>query len=206
MARLGLTIVSTKFCQPANIILFDQHLEYLTKPMFLRQITLLLVCLTARINEPISKSHHNHRFSLEKLVSFGDRKGSAEASALRPCAGGVAGLHGWRWGRKKLLQSLEDLGSPFLVEAHTDQHAGAVVDRPVAPILPNRHRGSPLRKRGTEHVPCPRVALLAFAPAVRRPMGPPGAAVFVVLRHLHAVLAAPAWALPALKVPCALRG
>jgi len=50
------------------------------------------------------------------------------------------------------------------------------------------------------------VALLAFAPAVRRPVGPPGAAVLVVLRHLHAVLAAQAWALPALKVPCALRG
>jgi len=34
--------------------------------------------------------------------------------------------------------------------------------------------------------------LLALAPALSGLMGPPGAAVFVVLRHLHAMLAAPA--------------
>src|SRR3989442_5286408 len=65
------------------------------------------VCLTVGIDEPISKTHlTNHSFSLEKLVSFGDRKVSAEAasllpqaSALLPYAGGVAGCAGWHaWG------------------------------------------------------------------------------------------------------------
>ena len=56
-----------------------------------------------------------------------------------------------------------------------------------------------LWKRGRA-VPCP-VALLAFAPALSGLVGPPGAAVLVVLRHLDAVLAA-----PALRVLGALRG
>ena len=64
----------------------------------------------------------------EKLVSFRDRKGSAEAASLLPqasallaCAGFVAGLRGWRWGSGTLLQPPEDLGSTFLIQAHTDQ-------------------------------------------------------------------------------------
>ena len=48
---------------------------------------------------------------------------------------------------------------------------------------------------GTERVPCPWVALLAFAPALSSLVGPPGAAVLVVLAHLYAVLAAPAFRL-----------
>jgi len=53
-------------------------------------------------------------------VSFGDRKGSAEAasllpqaSALLPCAGFVVGFRGWHRGSGKLLQTPEDLGGPF---------------------------------------------------------------------------------------------
>jgi hypothetical protein len=40
--------------------------------------------------------------------------------------------------------------------------------------------------------------LLSFAPAVCGPMGPPGAAIFCRLRHLHIVLVTPALVLPRL--------
>src|SRR5262245_59633132 len=46
-----------------------------------------------------------------------------------------------------------------------------------------------------ERVPCPWWALLAFAPTLSGLVGPPGAAILVVLAHLHAVLAAPAFGL-----------
>jgi hypothetical protein len=49
-------------------------------------------------------------------------KGSAEAasllpqaSALRACAGFMAGLRGYRWGSGTLLQPPEDLGSPLFI-------------------------------------------------------------------------------------------
>ena len=50
-------------------------------------------------------------------------------------------------------------------------------------------------------MPCPVVALPPFAPPFSSPVGPPGAAVFVVQLHRHGVLAA-----PALRVRWALRG
>ena len=47
---------------------------------------------------------------------------------------------------------------------------------------------------GAERVPCPHELLLASAPgAIRQLVGPPGAAVFVVLAHRYAVLGAPAF-------------
>src|SRR5712691_7932659 len=71
--------------------------------------------------EYLKNSSHKSCFSLAKLVSLGDRKGSAEAasvlpqaSALRPCTGFVAGWRGGHRGSGK-LQPPEDLGSPFLI-------------------------------------------------------------------------------------------
>ena len=124
---------------------------------------LLLICQTVGIYEPVSKTHLiNHRFSLEKLVSFGDRKESAEAasllpqaSALLPGAEFVAGCGRRRWGSGTLLQPPEDLGSTFLVQIHTDQLASVIVQRPVAPtVLPYGHTVSPLEV-GQSVCPCP---------------------------------------------------
>ena len=67
-----------------------------------------------------------------------------QASALLPYAGGVAGLRGWHWGSGTLLQPPEDLRSTLFVQADTDQLAGIVIQRPVAPVLPDRHTVSPL--------------------------------------------------------------
>jgi hypothetical protein len=89
--------------------------------------------------------------------------GSAEAAALLPCAGFVAGLRrGWRWGSGKLLQSPEDLGRSLFVQADTDQLAGIVIQRPVAPVLPDRHTVSPHRKRAEPYSS-------ALWAAIRRP-------------------------------------
>ena len=84
-------------------------------------------------------------------MSVGDRKWSAEAastlpqaSALLLSAGFVVSLAGWGWYRRHLLQSLQDLGSPFLIQADTDQFPGVVLEHPVAPVLPDRHTVSPL--------------------------------------------------------------
>jgi hypothetical protein len=84
-------------------------------------------------------------------VSFGDRQGSSEAastlpqaSALLPGAGFMAGFSGrHRWSRK-LLQTPEDLGSALFIQTHPDQLASVIIQRPVAAVLPDRHRVSPL--------------------------------------------------------------
>jgi|SRR3989442_654578 hypothetical protein len=69
--------------------------------------------------------------------------------------------------------------STFLYAAFT-----AHVDRPVAPILPDRHGVSP-SGRGAEHVPCPWVALLALTPvAITGLVAVPRASVFAVV-ELH---------------------
>jgi hypothetical protein len=54
-----------------------------------------------------------------------------QASALRACAGSVAGFCGERWGSWTLLQPPEDLGSTLLVEAHIDELASAIIECPV---------------------------------------------------------------------------
>jgi len=53
----------------------------------------------------------------------------------------------WHRWRGTLLQPPEDLGSALLVEAYTHQLAGIVIQRPVAPVLPDRHTVSPLEAR-----------------------------------------------------------
>jgi hypothetical protein len=71
-----------------------------------------------------------------------------------------------------LLQSPEDLGSPFSIQAHTDQLAGIGIQRPVAPtVLPYGHTTSPLEVGQSV---CPaQCRLLAFAPALSELVGPP---------------------------------
>src|SRR5262249_24480157 len=89
------------------------------------------------------------------------------------------------------LQAPQNLYGAFPIHAQAHQRALCVEHCPVAPVLPDRHTMSPLaaRVRG-QPVPCQ--PLLPFAPAVYGAMGPPRASVFVVLRHLHVVLATPA--------------
>ena len=46
-----------------------------------------------------------------------------------------------------------------------------------------------------DHTTLPLLLLLTLAPALSGLVGPPGAALLVVLRHLHAVLSTPAFRL-----------
>src|SRR5712692_10835827 len=48
---------------------------------------------------------------------------------------------------------------------------------------------------GAERVPCPWVALAAFAPAISSLVGPPGAVLAIAELHLHAMRATPAFGL-----------
>ena len=82
--------------------------------------------------------------------------------------------------------------SPFLIQTHTDQLAGVIIQPPVAPtVLPERHTVSPHRKRGRACARPLGVALLAFASAVSSLVRPPRTAIFAVAqRHRDAVLQA----------------
>ena len=80
-----------------------------------------------------------------------------QESALLPCAGFVAGFRGWHWGSGTLLKPPEDLHSTLFIETDTDQLAGVIIQRPVAPtVLPYGHTVSSLEVgQGTHLAPSP---------------------------------------------------
>src|SRR5882724_9859751 len=74
----------------------------------------------------------------------------------------------------------------LLVQTDTDERS-AIVHGPVAPILPDRHRVTPLGKWGRACA-LPGRWLPAFTPAVCRPVAEPRAPVFPVVQlHHHAM-------------------
>src|SRR5262249_47970898 len=103
------------------------------------------------------------------------------------------------YSRRSLLQAPHDFCRAFAVHGDTDQGAiaGVYIPVPYLSVLCNMHGVYPILAwpgwAGQGVPSSPLLSLLPLAPAVRYPMGPPRAAVFVVQLHLYAMLATPAF-------------